>query len=169
MSSLAPYSHFMVLLIAIKSLILSLSKVFACHVSHLAGCPVLEHLKSYIQEIPDLAIKTRQAVESTITKIGCNNHIQNIRKSYRTAALAITIVTKRMDRNGHTDQHQITKKIHKTLHAHENSTSTIDCTSCTHSGPAVINMTSTTSRNTVSEVFAKTKRTHGNTRTQNSK
>ena len=61
-------------------------------------------------------------------------------------------------------------EIHTTLQACENlTTSIMSCTSHTHPGPAAINMTSTTSRNTVSEVFAKTEQRHGNTQTQNSK
>ena len=54
---------------------------------------MLENLKSYTHEIPELARKTAQAVKSMLTKISPNNHIQNIRKSYKTAAIAITIVT----------------------------------------------------------------------------
>ena len=67
---------------------------------------ILEHLKSYIQEIPEVTRKTSQAVKSTITKIRCNNHIQNIRKTYKTAALAITIVTNKTDHTSRMNQHQ---------------------------------------------------------------
>ena len=67
---------------------------------------ILEHLNSYVQEIPDLARKTTQVVKSTVTKISHNNHIQNIRKAYEKAVLVITIATNGMDRNSRTKQHQ---------------------------------------------------------------
>ena len=35
----------------------------------------IEHLRSCIQEIPEMARKTTQVVKSTITKISRNNHI----------------------------------------------------------------------------------------------
>ena len=54
---------------------------------------ILEHLKSCIQKIPGIARKATQVVKSTIIKISRNSHIQNIRKTYKTAALVITIVT----------------------------------------------------------------------------
>ena len=67
---------------------------------------ILEHLKTYIQEIPEITRKTAQAVKSTTTKISHNRFIQNIKKSYKTAALAINIVTNTMDHTNCTDLHQ---------------------------------------------------------------
>ena len=66
----------------------------------------MEHLKPYIPKIPGIARKTTQAVKSTIIKISHSSHIQNIRKMYKTAALAITIVTSTMDYTGHMNKHQ---------------------------------------------------------------
>ena len=67
---------------------------------------ILEHLKSCIQKIPGIARKATQAVKSMIIKISRNNHIQNIRKTYKTAALAITIATSMMDHTSCLNQHQ---------------------------------------------------------------
>ena len=67
---------------------------------------IIEHLKSYIQEFSGIARKVTQVVKSMITKISCNSYIQNIRKSYKTAALVITLVTNRTNRTSHTNQHQ---------------------------------------------------------------
>ena len=67
---------------------------------------ILEHLKSGIQEIPGIMKKATQAVKSTNAKISRNNHIHYIRKSYRTAALAITIATNTTDHTGCMNQHQ---------------------------------------------------------------
>ena len=71
---------------------------------------ILEHLKSYIQEIPELTRKAVQAVKSTIAKTSRNNHIQKIRNSYRTAALAITIETNTMDCVSRKSQYQPTNR-----------------------------------------------------------
>ena len=67
---------------------------------------ILEHLKSYIQKIPGKARKATQVVKSMIINISRNNHIQNIRKTYKTAALAITIVTSMMDHTSCMNKHQ---------------------------------------------------------------
>ena len=53
----------------------------------------LEHIAAYASKIPTLAEKTAQAVKSTITKDSRNRLFQNIKDSYKTAALAITIAT----------------------------------------------------------------------------
>ena len=54
---------------------------------------ILEHITTYIKEIPKLAKKTAQAVKSTITKTSCNEPLQNIKDSYKTTMLVIAIVT----------------------------------------------------------------------------
>ena len=50
--------------------------------------------------------KATQAVKSTTTKISHNKLFQNIKKSYKTAVLAITIATNMMDHTSHMNQHQ---------------------------------------------------------------
>ena len=62
---------------------------------------ILEHIKAYIQEIPEITRKTAQALKSTTTKISHSKLIQNIKESYRTAVLAITIATRMTDRTSH--------------------------------------------------------------------
>ena len=52
---------------------------------------ILEHITTYIKEIPKLAKKMAQAVKSTITKASCNELLQNIKDSYKTTMLAIAI------------------------------------------------------------------------------
>ena len=54
---------------------------------------MLEHIIAYVQEIPEAMRKATQAVKSTTTKISHNKLFQNIKKSYRTAVLAITMAT----------------------------------------------------------------------------
>ena len=71
---------------------------------------ILEHPKSYIQEIPEIARRTAQAVTSMITKISCNNNIQRIRKIHKTAVLAVTIVTDMTDRINCKNQYQPTNR-----------------------------------------------------------
>ena len=67
---------------------------------------ILEHIKAYIQEIPEITRKTTQALKSTTTKFSHSKLIQNIRESYKTAVLAITIATRTADRTSHTKQLQ---------------------------------------------------------------
>ena len=66
---------------------------------------ILEHIKAYIHEIPETR-KTTQALKSITTKFSRSKLIQNIRESYKTAVLPITIVTRTTDRNSHTNQLQ---------------------------------------------------------------
>ena len=68
---------------------------------------ILEFIAVYVQEIPRIAKKTAQAIKSTIMKANHNKLFQNIKDSYKTAALAITIVTSTMDRTDHRKQPQI--------------------------------------------------------------
>ena len=71
---------------------------------------ILEHIKAYIQEIPEMTRKAMQAVKSMTTRISRNRLIQNIKKSYDTAALAINIATNTMDHTSHTIRHQTTNR-----------------------------------------------------------
>ena len=64
----------------------------------------LEHMAAYASKIPTLAEKTAQAVRSMITKTSCNRLFQNIKDSYKTAALAITIATNMRDRTSRNEQ-----------------------------------------------------------------
>ena len=67
---------------------------------------ILEHIIAYIKEIPGAANKTAQAVKSTTTKASHNKLFQNIKKSYKTAVLAITIVTNTTKLTSCTNQHR---------------------------------------------------------------
>ena len=49
---------------------------------------ILEHITTYVKEIPKLAKKTAQAVKSMITKASRNELLQNIKDSYKTTMLA---------------------------------------------------------------------------------
>ena len=53
----------------------------------------LELITAYIEKIPKNAKKTAQAVRSTITKASHNKFLQNIKDSYKTTKLVITIAT----------------------------------------------------------------------------
>ena len=67
---------------------------------------ILKHIRAYIQEIPEITRSATQVVKSTTTKIGRNKLIQNIRKSYKAAVLAITIVTNTTDCTSRMNLHQ---------------------------------------------------------------
>ena len=58
---------------------------------------ILEHITTYVKEIPKIAKKTAQAVKSTIIKASRNELLQNIKDSYKTAMLAVAIVTNATD------------------------------------------------------------------------
>ena len=106
---------------------------------------ILEHIIAYVKEIPDSARKATQAVKSTTTKISRNKLFQNIKKSYKTAVLAITIATNTIKLNASMKDH----------------------TSWTHPGPTMIFTTSTTSCKTVSDILCKDRirtRKHPNTK-----
>ena len=64
----------------------------------------MEHIATYTMRIPKMAGKIAQAVKSTITKASHNGLFQNIKDSYKTAAIAITIATKTKDRTSHSGQ-----------------------------------------------------------------
>ena len=59
---------------------------------------ILEHIKAYIQEIPEITRKTTQALKSWTTKFSHSKLIQNVKESYKTTVLVITIVTRMTDR-----------------------------------------------------------------------
>ena len=71
---------------------------------------ILKHVKAYVQEIPEMKRKATQVAKSTTTGISCNKLIQNIKKSYETAVLAMNIVTNPKDRTSHTIIHQTTNR-----------------------------------------------------------
>ena len=54
---------------------------------------VLEHIKIYIQEIPAVTRNIVQEAKTAITKINHTRFMENIRESYKTAKLAVTIAT----------------------------------------------------------------------------
>ena len=58
---------------------------------------VIEHIATYTMRIPKMAEKMAQAVKSMITKASRNKLFQNIKDSYKRAALVITIATKMKD------------------------------------------------------------------------
>ena len=58
---------------------------------------ILEHITTYVKEIPKLAKKTVQAVKSMIIKASHNKLLQNIKDSYKTAMLVVAIATNMMD------------------------------------------------------------------------
>ena len=64
----------------------------------------LEHIVAGALKIPKLAEKIAQAVKSTITKASRNGLFENIKDSYNTAVLAITIVTNTKDRTSRSGQ-----------------------------------------------------------------
>ena len=99
---------------------------------------ILEHIKAYIQEIPEITRKTIQALKSMTTKISHSKLIQNIKESYRTAVLVITIATRTMDHTSHINQLQTDNRnkqkapgTRKLSNQHDGSYQS--CTSRTHS------------------------------------
>ena len=58
---------------------------------------ILEHITTHVKEIPKLAKRTVQVVKNMTTKVSRNKLLQNIKDSYKTATLAIKIVTNAMD------------------------------------------------------------------------
>ena len=93
---------------------------------------IMEHIQVYIKEIPVVTRKTMQALKSMTAKISCSKLMQNIRESYRTAMLAITIVTRTANHTSRINQQQQKKivGINKTPQAHENLvTNMMECDS----------------------------------------
>ena len=64
----------------------------------------LEHITAYTKKIPKFAKKTAQAVKRTITKASHNVFLQNIKDSYKTLILVITIATNTKDRTSGSGQ-----------------------------------------------------------------
>ena len=127
---------------------------------------ILEHIKAYIQEIPEITRKATQALKSMTTKFSPSKLIQNIRESYKTAVLAITIVTRTMDCTSRTNQLQTANRNKQKLQARKNqATNMMDRTSHTDPAPTMILTTSTTSCKSVSDILRKDRTKHGNPRT----
>ena len=59
---------------------------------------ILEHITTHVKEIPKLVKRTAQVVKTMTTKVSRNKLLQNIKDSYKTATLVITIVTNVTDR-----------------------------------------------------------------------
>ena len=130
---------------------------------------ILEHIRIYIQEIPIVGRKTTQVLKIATTKINCTRFMQNIRKSYRTAMLAITIVTSMTNHTSHINQQQ-TIIIIKILQAPKNlATNMMDCSSHIHPVPTANATTTKTSCRPVTDVLCKDQMKHPNTQTENSK
>ena len=70
----------------------------------------LEHITVYAKKIPKLAEKIAQAVKRTIAKASHNGLFQNIKDSYKTAALAITIATNTKDCTSRSGQTHINNR-----------------------------------------------------------
>ena len=70
----------------------------------------LEHITSYIKEIPKLAKKTAQTVKSKITKASRNELLQNIKDSYKTTILAIAMATNTKDHTNRSRQAHTTNR-----------------------------------------------------------
>ena len=71
---------------------------------------ILEQIAMYVREIPKITKKTAQAVKSTTTKASHNKLIQNIKDSYKTAALAVNIVTSMTNGTDRTKQQQTSNR-----------------------------------------------------------
>ena len=67
---------------------------------------IIGHIAVYIPEIPEIAKKTVQTVKRMTMKANRNILMQNIKDSYKTAALVITIATGTMDHTNHTEKPQ---------------------------------------------------------------
>ena len=64
----------------------------------------LEQITAYTKKIPKFAKKTAQAVKCMITKAIRNVSLQNIKDSYKTTILVITIATNMKDRTSRSGQ-----------------------------------------------------------------
>ena len=77
---------------------------------------ILEHIATYIKEIPGIAKKTAQVVKSTITTSSHNKLLRNIKDSYKTAAIVIKIATSTTDHaNCSKQSHTTNGKTQKSL------------------------------------------------------
>ena len=131
----------------------------------------LEHIAACAMKIPKLAEKIAQAVKSMITKASHNRLFQNIKDSYKTAVLVITIATNTKDRTSRSGQNHKNNRnrqnypgtrklnddydnLHRshTSRTHNNSGNQYDQLQCSFR-----------------QFYAKTEHGNGNTQTQNSK
>ena len=71
---------------------------------------ILENIIAYLQEIHETTRKAVQAIKTTTTKIICNKLFQNIKKSYKTTALAVNIAISTTDRTSCMNQHHTTNR-----------------------------------------------------------
>ena len=71
---------------------------------------LLENITAYIQEIPQTTRNAAQVIKTTTGNISRNGLFQKIKKSYKTAALAVNLVTNMMDCASHTVQPQTTNR-----------------------------------------------------------
>ena len=71
---------------------------------------LLENITAYIQEVLQTTRNAVQAIKTTITKISRNKLGHKIKKSYKTAVLAINIATNTMDCTSHTNQPKPTNR-----------------------------------------------------------
>ena len=62
---------------------------------------ILEHITTYVKEIPKLAQKTAQVVKSTTTKASHTELLQNIKDYYKSTMQVIAIVTNMNNRTNH--------------------------------------------------------------------
>ena len=131
---------------------------------------IMENIKTYIQEIPAVKRKTMQASKFVTTKINHSKLMQNIRESYRTAMLAITIATRMTNRTSRISQQQTNNRKKQNTPGTQKLSDQHDGLYQSHmSGSKVIVTTIKTSCKSVSDVLRKDRTEHGNTRTQNSK
>ena len=74
---------------------------------------IIASLTSCIQKTLEIVKNMTQSVKSTISGIGCNSYIQNFKKHYQTAALAITIATNTTNHTNWDHRQRTTRKQHK--------------------------------------------------------
>ena len=71
---------------------------------------ILEQLAVYVREVLKIIKKTVQAVKSMTMKASRNRLMQNIKDSYKTAALVVNIVTSTTNRTDSTKQQQTSNR-----------------------------------------------------------
>ena len=81
---------------------------------------ILENNLAYFQEIPETMRKAAQAVTATTTRISRNRLFQNIKKSCKTAVLAINIANNMTDCTNRTYQPQTSNRNAQISQAHKN-------------------------------------------------
>ena len=65
---------------------------------------LLENITAYIQEIPQTTRNAAQVIKTMTRNISCNRLFQKIKKSYKTAELAVSLATNMTDCTSHTIQ-----------------------------------------------------------------